>query len=325
MDETKRGRVGVREVAHAAGVSTQTVSRVINDHPNIRPETRERVLEAIATLGYRVNNAARALGTRTTRTLGVIASDATLYGPSVGIAALERAARDAGRWIATAYADAEVEASVISAADRLLAQGIDGIVVLAPHIATLAALERVHAGVRIEALHTGIGADRQREGGALAAEHLLGLGHRLIARVSGPGDWLEAVAREAGVEGALDAAGAAGPVWRGDWSAAAGAGLAGEVAAAVRGGVTAIVVANDQMALGLAAGLRAEGIEVPRDVSIAGFDDNPDAAFYAPALTTVRLDLEGEARRAVAAVLGQAAPPVGSPVLLARASTRSLT
>ena len=210
MDETQHGRVGVREVARAAGVSTQTVSRVINEHPNIRPETRERVLEAIATLGYRVNNAARALGTRTTRTLGVIASDATLYGPSVGIAALERAARAAGRWIATAYADAEVEASVVSAADRLLAQGVDGLVVLAPHVATLATLQRVHAGVRIEALHTGIGADRQREGGALAAEHLLALGHRSIARVSGPDDWLEAVAREAGVDRALAAAGAGG-------------------------------------------------------------------------------------------------------------------
>ena len=90
-DAAGRGRVGVRDVARAAGVSTQTVSRVINEQPNIRPETRDRVLAAIAALGYRVNNAARSLGTRTTRTLGVIASDATLYGPAVGIAALETA------------------------------------------------------------------------------------------------------------------------------------------------------------------------------------------------------------------------------------------
>ena len=322
MDESERGRVGVREVARAAGVSTQTVSRVINEHPNIRPETRDRVLEVIAALGYRVNNAARALGTRTTRTLGVIASDATLYGPSVGIAELESAARDAGHWIATAYADAAAVTSVVSAADRLLAQGVDGIVVLAPHVETLAAVQRAHTGIPIEALHTGVGADRQREGGALAAEHLVALGHRRIARVSGPDDWLEAVARDAGVENALAAAGVrAGPVWRGDWSASAGDGLASRAAAAVRAGVTAIVVANDQMALGLIAGLRAEGIDVPADVSITGFDDNPDAAFYAPALTTVRLDLAGEARRAVAAVIGVAAPEVEQPVLLARDST----
>ncbi|MBN9170997.1 MAG: LacI family DNA-binding transcriptional regulator, partial [Microbacterium sp.] len=105
-DGTRGDRpVGVREVAERAGVSTQTVSRVINARPGIRDETRERVQAAIAELGYRVNNAARSLGTRRSRTLGVIASDATLYGPSVGIAALETAARARGMWMATAYAD----------------------------------------------------------------------------------------------------------------------------------------------------------------------------------------------------------------------------
>ena len=81
-------RVGVRDVARLAGVSSQTVSRVLNDHPSIRAETRQRVIDAVAALDYRVNNAARALGTSTTRTVGVIASDAALYGPAVGIAAL---------------------------------------------------------------------------------------------------------------------------------------------------------------------------------------------------------------------------------------------
>ncbi|WP_439592835.1 LacI family DNA-binding transcriptional regulator [Microbacterium sp.] len=324
MDEAPNGRVGVRDVALAAGVSTQTVSRVLNDHPNIRPETRARVLAAMAALDYRVNNAARALGTRTTRTLGVIASDATLYGPSIGIAALDAAAREAGRWIATAYADAASEASVIAAADRLLAQGVDGIIVLAPHVATLAALERAHTSVPVEALHTALGAERQRQGGALAAEHLVALGHRRIARLSGPDDWLEAIARDDGVAAALAAAGVdPGPVWRGDWSAATGAALAPDVADAVRAGITAVVVANDQMALGLVAGLKAAGLDVPGDVSVVGFDDNPDAAFYAPALTTVRLDFLGEARRAVAAVLDADAPFVGAAVLIPRASAIS--
>lgn len=320
----RAARVGVRDVARAAGVSTQTVSRVINEQPNIRPETRERVLAAMADLGYRVNNAARALGTRTTRTLGVIASDATLYGPAVGIAALERAAREAGRWIATAYADASAEASVRAAADRLLGQGVDGIVVLAPHAGTLAHLRDLHPGVAITALHGGAGAIRQEEGAALAVTHLVELGHRRIGRVSGPDDWLEARSRDAGVDRALAAAGVApGPRWSGDWSAESGASLAAEVADAVRTpeGPTAIAVANDQMALGLIAGLRAAGLEVPADVSIAGFDDNPDAAFYRPALTTVGLDLAGEARRAVAAVLGAEERPPAPPTIVVRAST----
>jgi DNA-binding LacI/PurR family transcriptional regulator len=316
-------RVGVREVARAAGVSTQTVSRVLNEHPNIRPETRDRVLQAISDLGYRVNNAARTLGTRTTRTLGVIASDATLYGPAVGIAALEAAARDAGRWIATAYADASDEASVRDAADRLLGQGVDGLIVLAPHAATLTALTGAHPGVAIAALHTGPGAEQQEAGAALAISHLVDLGHRRIGRVAGPEEWLEARSREAGMRRALEDAGLGSePHWSGDWTAAAGAALAAEVAAAVRaGGPTAVAVANDQMALGLIAGLREAGVDVPGDVSIVGFDDNPDAAYYRPALTTVGLDLAGEARRAVAAVLGAGAPGPAAPRLVVRAST----
>lgn len=324
-DAAPRARVGVRDVARVAGVSAQTVSRVINDHASIRPETRARVLQAMEDLGYRVNNAARALGTRTTRTVGVIASDATLYGPSVGIAALETAARAAGRWIATAYADAADAASVVDAADRLLSQGVDGLIVLAPHAETMPALAAAHAGLPLAALHTDVGADRQAEGAALAVGHLVALGHRRIGRVAGPADWLEARSRDDGVDRALAAEGlGAGPRWNGDWSAAAGAALADEVAAAVRqaGGPTAIVVANDQMALGLVSGLRAAGVAVPEDVSVAGFDDNPDAAFYRPALTTVRLDLAGEARRAVAAVFGMPDPPTPrSPALVARAST----
>ena len=327
MDDSGRApgaRVGVRDVAREAGVSTQTVSRVLNEHPNIRPETRERVLAAIDRLDYRVNNAARALGTRTTRTLGVIASDATLYGPAVGIAALEAAARDAGRWIATAYADASREASVRDAAERLLGQGVDGLIVLAPHAATLSALTDAHPGIAIAALHAGSGADRQADGAALAVGHLVALGHRRIGRVSGPDEWLEARSRDAGALRALDDAGiAVGPRWSGDWTAAAGVALAPQVAEAVRAadGPTAIAVANDQMALGLVAGLREAGLDVPGDVSVTGFDDNPDAAYYRPALTTVGLDLAGEARRAVAAVLGTPAPEPAAPRLIARAST----
>lgn len=318
-------RVGVREVARLAGVSSQTVSRVINEHPNIRPETRARVLEAMAALDYRVNNAARALGTRTTRTLGIVASDATLYGPSAGIGALEAAAREVGRWVATAYADAADPASVEGAATHLLGQGVDGIIVVAPHARTLPTLERLTAGAPLATLHGGSGAQLQADGAALAVEHLVALGHRRIARLAGPQDWLEALARDAGVDRALAEHGLEpGTRWAGDWSALAASSLAPDVAATVRadGGPTAIAVANDQMALGLIAGLRRAGVEVPGDVSITGFDDNPDAAFYAPPLTTVRIDLAGEARRCVAEVLGQSASTLpASPVLVIREST----
>lgn len=306
---------GVRDVARLAGVSTQTVSRVINDYPNIRPETRLRVREAMAALDYRVNNAARALGTASTRTLGVIASDATLYGPTVGIAALAEAAREAGRWIATAYADASDPAAIDGALGHVLAQGIDGLVLVAPHARTLAALQDRELGVPVVALHADDGARAQREGAALAAAHLAARGHDRIGRLGGPVDWLEEAARAQGAAEGLAAAGLReARRWRGDWSARSGFAVAGEIASAVRAGeLTAILAANDQMALGLMAGLAAAGVSVPDDVAVVGFDDNPDAAFYSPALTSVRVDVLGDARRCVAAVLGMPLQPGSAP------------
>jgi DNA-binding LacI/PurR family transcriptional regulator len=318
------GRVGVREVAALAGVSAQTVSRVLNEHPGIRDQTRGRVLDAMATLGYRVNNAARALGTSRTRTLGVIASDATLYGPSVGIAALEAAARGAGRWIATAYADAADAASVTRALEHLLAQGVDGVILVAPHARTADVVAAHAPGLPVAALHSGEGVTRQAEGAGLVVAHLAALGHRCVARLGGPADWLEEAARAEGFDLAVARLGLRpGPRWHGDWTAHAGAARADDVVAALRAadGPTAVVVANDQMALGLMAGLRERGVAVPGDVSIAGFDDNPDASYYAPALTTVRLDVAGEAHRCVAEVLGEDAGPVAPPALAERAST----
>lgn len=309
-------RIGVREVAVAAGVSTQTVSRVLNGYPGIRDATRERVLDAVAALDYRVNNAARALGTSLTRTVGVVASDAVLHGPSAGIAALERAARARGRWISTAYTDSDDPADIDAAVRHLLAQGVDGIVLVAAHGAT--PLEGYDVPIVPLYGESGI---RQRDAAALVVDHLADLRHRRIVELAGPSDWREALARTAGV---ADAAARRGleivDRVEGDWSAASGSAVADAVAARVAEGATAVAAANDQMALGLVAGLAARGMRVPADVSVTGFDDNPDAAFYAPALTTVRLDVEGEAEYAVAAVLGDAAPSPAAPVLVARDS-----
>jgi DNA-binding LacI/PurR family transcriptional regulator len=318
------GRIGVRDVAQLAGVSTQTVSRVLNHSTNLREETRARVLDAMAELDYRPNNAARALGTATTRTLGVVATDITLYGPTVAVAALATAARDAERWIATAYADATDEASVEAALAHVLGQGVDGVVLVAPHARTRDALLTRAPGVPIVIMHAGP-VDRQAEGTSLVVEHLVGLGHRRIGRVGGPSDWLEELSRRSGYDSALATHELApGPSWVGDWSAEDGHRLAVPVAAAVRApdGPTAVVVANDQMALGLMAGLHGLGLDVPGQLSVAGFDDNPDAAFYSPPLTTVRIDVAAEARRCVAQVFGHQTSEEGpGPVLVVRAST----
>lgn len=299
--------MGVRDVAARAGVSRQTVSRVLNDHPDVAPETLERVRAAMADLGYRMNNAARALGTRRTRTLGVLASDALQYGPSRSIAALEASARGAGYWVSAAFAEAGDADAVVSAVDHLVAQGVEGIVVVAPHARTLAVLDELRIGVPVVTLHSagrgarGLSVD-QAAGARLAVAALAAAGHTLIAHLAGPPDWLEAESRAEGFAAELAARGLpAGPVIAGNWSAGSGYDA---VDAVRRSGVTAVFAANDQMALGLLGGLHAAGLSVPGDLSVVGFDDIPDAEFYWPKLTTVRQDFDELARRAVAAVVG---------------------
>ena len=325
----QRRTVGVREVAARAGVSRQTVSRVLNDHPEVAAETRERVIAAMAELGYRMNNAARALGTRRSRILGVLASDALQYGPSRSIAALEAWSREAGYWLSAAFADAGDAAAVVAAVDHLVVQSVEGIVVVAPHARTLEALDALRIGVPIVTLHAadrgarGLSVD-QAAGARLAVAALADAGHTRIAHLAGPADWLEAESRAEGFAAEIASRGlVAGPVIEGDWTA--GSGYAA-VEAVRESGVTAVFAANDQMALGLLGGLHEAGLSVPGDISVVGFDDIPDAAFYWPRLTTVRQDFAESARRAVAAVLARGAgaaasdlPPV-APVLVARDS-----
>jgi DNA-binding LacI/PurR family transcriptional regulator len=313
------GRVGVREVARRAGVSTQTVSRVINEAGNVRPETRTRVLAAMAELGFSVNNAARALGTRMSRTIGVVASDATLYGPTLAISALEAAARERDRWISTAFVDGRESGSADAAAGWLVSQGVDGLVVVGPRVP----LVTDPPDVPVVVMHTGDGATAQRRGATLAVRHLLDLGHRRLVRLGGPADWAEESARNRGYQSAVRGHGVETILrWRGDWSAGAGFSATPDVIEAMDRGTTAVVVANDQMALGLIAGLAERGKAVPRDVSVVGFDDNPDAAYYLPALTTVSADIAGEARRCIGAAMGDSSAYVSrAPRLIVRSST----
>ncbi|OJU39517.1 MAG: hypothetical protein BGN97_05500 [Microbacterium sp. 69-10] len=312
MDETAAERtraVGVRDVAALAGVSRQTVSRVLNEHPEVAEATRRRVLSAMAELGYRMNNAARALGTRRSRTLGVLASNAEQYGPSRSIAAIEASARAAGYWVSAAFAEAGDADAVVAAVDHLIAQGMDGIVVVAPHARTLEALDALRIDVPIVTLHSsgrgarGLSVD-QAAGAGLAVAELADAGHARIAHLAGPADWLEAESRADGFAAELAARGLEpGPVVEGDWSAASGYAATGAI---IDAGVTAVFCANDQMALGLLGGLHEAGMRVPRDISVVGFDDIPDAAYYWPQLTTVRQDFAELARRAVAVVIAEA-------------------
>jgi len=300
------------DVAELAGVSHQTVSRVLNDHPNVRPDTRDRVMSAIDRLGYRPNSAARVLVTGRSRALGVVSFDTTLYGPASTVFGIEQAARGAGYFVSIASLAALDVESVRDAVDRLIAQSVAGLMIVAPLMSAAEAIAVVPPHLPVVLVQGGpeSGAPEvivdHESGARQAVEHLLSLGHRTVWHIGGPEGWIESRTRLAGWQSALDAAGARAPaVLPGDWSARSGY-LAGRRLARMRG-VTAVFAANDQMSLGLLRALHEAGRRVPEDVSVVGFDDIPEAAYLTPPLTTIRQDFGEVGRRSLDLMLAQLA------------------
>lgn len=287
----------MHDVARLAGVSHQTVSRVLNGHPNVRAETRERVLTAIRQLNYRPNALARGLVTRRSRTIGVISFDTRLFGPASTLLAIEHAARAAG-YAVTISSLAHLDAtSVRSAVAALAGQPVDGAIVIAPREGAAQALRDLRPGLPLVAVEAGYGGETpvvsvdQFGGARLATDHLLSLRHRTVWHVAGPADWLEARERIEGWRAALaDASVAAPPLLRGDWSPESGYRAGLELAG--KRDVTAVFAANDQMALGVMHAFYECGRRVPDDVSVVGFDNIPESAFLIPALTTVHQDFD---------------------------------
>jgi DNA-binding LacI/PurR family transcriptional regulator len=323
----------MQDVARVAGVSHQTVSRVLNASPRVRPETRARVQAAIDTLGYRRNSAARALVTSRSGTIGLLTPRSMLHGPVSTLISVEEAARASGLFVSVASLGDYSAASVAAALDHFLDQGVEGIVVIAPVVAAV----RVAAGLAPQVPMVLVAADTaagpgyrcvsvdQELGARLAVRHLVELGHTDVAHVSGPLEWLDAAARQRGWERELAAAGLlTRPSLDGGWSAAGGFAAGQQLVA--RGLPTAVFAANDLMALGLVRSLTEAGLQVPGDVSVVGFDDIAGAAHYLPPLTTVRQDLGALGQEAVRLLLAQlagdedsAASPV-APELIVRAS-----
>ncbi|SEM54580.1 transcriptional regulator, LacI family [Nonomuraea pusilla] len=307
---TERRLPVMADVAREAGVSHQTVSRVLNDHPNVRPDTRARVEAAISRLGYRRNLVARALVTKRSRTLGVVSFDTTLYGPASMMYGIEQAARTAGYFVSIVSLKSLDAANVRDAIDYLAEQGVDGVVVIAPQRSAGRALESLPQGlpaVAVEGSHT-TGVPEvcidQVEGARLATRHLLDLGHETVWHVSGPADWMESEGRIEGWRSVLEEAGRPVPEpLAGDWSPRAGY-EAGKSLAAMRG-VTAVFAANDQMALGVLRALTEKGVRVPEQISIVGFDDIPESEFFSPPLTTVRQDFDVVGRHSIELLLRQ--------------------
>lgn len=330
-----RGRVAtIFDVARLAGVSHQTVSRVLNDLPNVRPATRERVEHAIRQLRYVPSQAARALVTRRSRTLGLVATGLPDFGPSSVVLSFNESAHDAGYAVITTNLADSAGPTLRAAAEMLIRQNVEAIVLIAAERAALDAFDGWELGVPLvsvasESRGRAVRVTIDQYGGArTAVSHLLELGHRDIRHIAGPAGSMDAEERLRGWRERLGEAGI--PIvepGRGDWSPDAGFRLGQEMIAT--GMPSAVFVANDQMALGLLHALQTAGLRVPDDVSVVGFDDIPEAAHFTPPLTTMRQDFGALGRDAMAGVLTllQDAEAVGYPApipsqLVRRASTR---
>jgi DNA-binding LacI/PurR family transcriptional regulator len=332
--EPRRRTAVMADVARLAGVSHQTVSRVINDNAHVRPETRRKVLAAMRTLDYRPNPAARALVTGRSRTLGVVSVDTTLYGPASTLFAIEQAAHAAGYFITIMSLLTMDRASVLGAVDRLRVQGVDGILVITPQEGAAQAVVNLPASVPVVAVEAGrpgsvpVVAVDQFAGAVSATQLLLDLGHRNVWHVAGPPDFLEAQQRVEGWRATLIAAGIEPPpVLSGDWSPRSGYQVGRRLAQDAD--VTAVFVANDQMALGVLRALHERGRSIPGETSIVGFDDIPEAQYFMPPLTTVRQDFGEMGRSSLRLLLElmqseRAHPPAQltiAPELVVRRST----
>ena len=319
-------RVSMAVVAELAGVSGQTVSRVVNGSPRVDPHTRARVEQAMAQLGYRPHRAARALRTGRTQVIGLVVTTLTTFGNSRMLQATAEAAAERG------YALVLMTASngVTAAFNTLIEQEVDGVIVLNEASAQIATTALPH-GLRLVVIDAPATADvtavhSDHAGGAFAATtHLLERGYSTVHHLAGPDGSFAATERERGWREALASAGvSAAPVVRGDWSAESGYAAGAQLQAA-----PAVFCANDQMALGLLRALATRGRVVPAQVGVVGFDDVPDAANYLPPLTTIRQDFAALAHRAVDALIsdieGAGGPPSASVVpatLVERESTR---
>ncbi|WP_217241993.1 LacI family DNA-binding transcriptional regulator [Streptomyces sp. AC555_RSS877] len=311
------------DVARLAGVSQKTVSRVFNDEPYVSAEVRRRVLEAAEQLGYRRNNAARALASGRTRSIGVITLGTALYGPASLLMGVERSVRDTGyalRVVNTVEGD---PAGIAGAVDSLLDQGVDGIVVSEPideggadPDATLRAdvpvlvLGAPPLTTATTMLTAGDGADAMAR---TATGHLLDLGHATVHHLAGPQRWFAARGRLEGWRATLTAHGRhVPPAVEGDWSAASGY-RAGRLLAE-DGDVTAVFAANDDMAIGLIRALTEAGRRVPEDVSVVGFDDIPVAAYVTPPLTTMRQPFDAVAQEGLKRLVHSIENPDAAPL-----------
>ncbi len=297
-------RVTIRDVAAAAGVSHQTVSRVLNERPDVADETRSRVWQIISTLNYQPSAIARSLIHQRSLTLGIVTAGLDYAGPSRTLNGITEQAEALGYMLLLKELPTFGAYDVQPLLNSLLEMRVDGILWAVPEVGDNRAwLDEQPGGLPVPIIlltmearpGVAVVAVDNYAGGRLATEHLLGQGYRHVGHITGPLDWWEARQRQAGWRDALLAAGVpAGELhWEeGDWSSASGERAIGRLLAR-HPEMDAVFVGNDQMALVVLQAACRRSLCVPQQLAVVGFDGLPDAAHYWPPLTTVSQDLRG--------------------------------
>jgi len=303
-------RITIKHVAQEAGVSTQTVSRVINNRPDVSPETRQRILEIIDQLGYQPSELARSLIHRRSFTLGIVTAGLKYIGPSRTLSGITREADQLGYGLLLKELESFSANNVHPLLQWFQAHHVDGILWAAPEIGDNRNwLEDLLSEINIPIIFLTM---EKREdvpivtidnywGGKLATEHLIRLGRMKIGHISGPLDWWEACQRKRAWEDALSEAGhpSGERMWvEGNWSSKSGKLATGELLNKFPE-MDALFVGNDQMALSVLQTATERGIKVPDDLAVIGFDGIPESEFYSPPLSTVYQNQDELGRTAV--------------------------
>ena len=303
-------RVTIKDVAQAAGVSTQTVSRVVNKFSYVSEGTRQRVEEVVAQLGYRPSTLARSLIQQRSYTLGVVTFGLKHIGPSRTLNGVADKADDLGYMLLMKELDSYSSDRIDNVIDSLLARQVDGILWVAPEIGDNHAwvdenMEKIPVPVLFIAMQPRKGvssvATDNYQGAVTATRHLFDCGRKKIGHISGPLSWWEADERKRGWQETLSTAGfdtSEKHCAEGNWSSASGEQAFTQLLDSFPD-MDAVFVANDQMALSVLREALRRGIRVPEQLAVVGFDNIAESAYFYPSLTTISQDLQMLGEKAV--------------------------